>query len=156
MKVSSHTNAKKKAKRPDGFKFHTFIGHSQVTVKGLKLIVFQVYIIALISDRKYHQFRPVLDAYIQTTFSFSMAYKSVASLWCLYTPRTPAPPPQPLPLLQAIAKFGSGDILESTCLSVSLSQSVCSDLKKKKKNCGQYLLNHMIILLPYIFLFFKI
>ena len=80
MKVCSHANAKKKAKRPNGFKFRTFIDHSQVTVKGLKLIVFQVYIIALISDRKYHQFRPVLDAYIQTTFSFSMAYKSVASL----------------------------------------------------------------------------
>ena len=43
----------------------------------LKSMTFQVYIIALISDRKYHQFRPVLDAYIQTTFSFSMAYKSV-------------------------------------------------------------------------------
>ncbi|XP_076471351.1 dedicator of cytokinesis protein 1-like isoform X3 [Babylonia areolata] len=36
-----------------------------------------VYIIALISDRKYHQFRPVLDAYIQTTFSFSMAYNKL-------------------------------------------------------------------------------
>ncbi|KAL8560337.1 hypothetical protein ACOMHN_006068 [Nucella lapillus] len=36
-----------------------------------------VYIIALISDKKYHQFRPVLDAYIQTTFSFSMAYNKL-------------------------------------------------------------------------------
>ncbi|XP_025093618.1 LOW QUALITY PROTEIN: dedicator of cytokinesis protein 1-like [Pomacea canaliculata] len=36
-----------------------------------------VYIIALISDRKYHQFRPVLDAYIQTTFSFPIAYNKL-------------------------------------------------------------------------------
>ena len=38
--------------------------------------VLQVYIIALISDRKYNQFRPVLDAYIES-FGFTMAYKYV-------------------------------------------------------------------------------
>ncbi|KAH9503217.1 Dedicator of cytokinesis protein 1 [Bulinus truncatus] len=36
-----------------------------------------VYIIGLISDRKYHQFRPVLDAYVTTNFSFSMAYNKL-------------------------------------------------------------------------------
>ncbi|XP_071089559.1 dedicator of cytokinesis protein 1-like isoform X4 [Haliotis cracherodii] len=36
-----------------------------------------VYIIALISDRKYSQFRPVLDAYIESTFSFAMAYNKL-------------------------------------------------------------------------------
>ncbi|KAL5021107.1 hypothetical protein ScPMuIL_000262, partial [Solemya velum] len=33
-----------------------------------------VYIISLISDRKYHQFRPVLDDYIVRSFSFATAY----------------------------------------------------------------------------------
>ncbi|XP_059148668.1 dedicator of cytokinesis protein 1-like isoform X3 [Physella acuta] len=36
-----------------------------------------VYIIVLISDRKYHQFRPVLDAYIDSAFSFAMAYNKL-------------------------------------------------------------------------------
>ncbi|XP_055899924.1 dedicator of cytokinesis protein 1-like isoform X3 [Biomphalaria glabrata] len=36
-----------------------------------------VYIIGLISDRKYSQFRPVLDAYITSTFSFAMAYNKL-------------------------------------------------------------------------------
>ncbi|CAL1526733.1 unnamed protein product [Lymnaea stagnalis] len=36
-----------------------------------------VYIIGLISDRKYHQFRPVLDAYIDSAFSFAMAYNKL-------------------------------------------------------------------------------
>ncbi|KAJ8317294.1 hypothetical protein KUTeg_005198 [Tegillarca granosa] len=34
-----------------------------------------VYIIGLISDRKYQQFRPVLDAYVKTSFSFALAYQ---------------------------------------------------------------------------------
>ena len=37
--------------------------------------VFQVFIIDLISDRKYHQFRPVLDVYIKENFSATLAYK---------------------------------------------------------------------------------
>ncbi|XP_021375284.1 dedicator of cytokinesis protein 1-like isoform X4 [Mizuhopecten yessoensis] len=36
-----------------------------------------VHIIGLISDRKYHQFRPVLDAYVTTSFSFAMAYEKL-------------------------------------------------------------------------------
>uniref|UniRef100_K1QYS4 Dedicator of cytokinesis protein 1 n=1 Tax=Magallana gigas TaxID=29159 RepID=K1QYS4_MAGGI len=36
-----------------------------------------VHIISLISDRKYHQFRPVLDAYVESSFSFAMAYQKL-------------------------------------------------------------------------------
>ncbi|XP_012940011.1 dedicator of cytokinesis protein 1 isoform X2 [Aplysia californica] len=36
-----------------------------------------VYIIVLISERKYSQFRPVLDAYIDSAFSFAMAYNKL-------------------------------------------------------------------------------
>eukprot|EP00106_Octopus_bimaculoides_P019984 XP_014787426.1 PREDICTED: dedicator of cytokinesis protein 1-like isoform X1 [Octopus bimaculoides] len=35
------------------------------------------HIISLISDRKYQQFRPVLDTYITVTFSFAMAYSKL-------------------------------------------------------------------------------
>ncbi|ESO92727.1 hypothetical protein LOTGIDRAFT_232874 [Lottia gigantea] len=43
-----------------------------------------VYIIALISDRKYHQFRPVLDAYIDSNFSFAMAYNKLMAILKYY------------------------------------------------------------------------
>ncbi|KAK3095553.1 hypothetical protein FSP39_016043 [Pinctada imbricata] len=36
-----------------------------------------VHIVGLISDRKYHQFRPVLDAYVTSSFSFAMAYQKL-------------------------------------------------------------------------------
>lgn len=53
-------------------KFHTHhFGHAF----NYTVLIFQVYIIVLISDRKYNQFRPVLDAYIDSAFSFAMAYK---------------------------------------------------------------------------------
>lgn len=39
-----------------------------------------IHIISLISDRKYHQFRPVLDAYISNTFSFAMAYSKLIAI----------------------------------------------------------------------------
>ena len=37
----------------------------------------QIFLISLISDRKYHQFRPVLDVYIKENFSATLAYKLV-------------------------------------------------------------------------------
>ncbi|XP_062566377.1 dedicator of cytokinesis protein 1-like isoform X2 [Saccostrea cucullata] len=36
-----------------------------------------VHIISLISDRKFDQFRPVLDAYVESSFSFAMAYQKL-------------------------------------------------------------------------------
>ncbi|KAK3597762.1 hypothetical protein CHS0354_006119 [Potamilus streckersoni] len=36
-----------------------------------------VYIIGLVSDRKYHQFRPVINAYIMNNFSFATAYNKL-------------------------------------------------------------------------------
>ena len=38
-----------------------------------------VFLICLISDRKYQHFRPVLDLYIQENFSATLAYKYVSS-----------------------------------------------------------------------------
>ncbi|XP_052098499.1 dedicator of cytokinesis protein 1-like isoform X2 [Mytilus californianus] len=46
-----------------------------------------VHIIGLISDRKYHQFRPVLDAYITDTFSFPSAYQKLTTLLREYVDR---------------------------------------------------------------------
>lgn len=38
-------------------------------------LVLQLYIIGLVSDRKYQSFQPVLDLYIQESFSATLAYK---------------------------------------------------------------------------------
>lgn len=46
-----------------------------------------VHIIGLISDRKYQQFRPVLDAYIGDTFSFPSAYLKLTHLLREYVDR---------------------------------------------------------------------
>lgn len=46
-----------------------------------------VHIIGLISDRKYHQFRPVLDAYITDAFSFPSAYLKLTTLLRDYVDR---------------------------------------------------------------------
>ena len=43
--------------------------------------IFQIYLIGLIADRKYHQFRPVLDVYIEENFSATLAYKYVCFIY---------------------------------------------------------------------------
>ncbi|XP_064601988.1 dedicator of cytokinesis protein 1-like isoform X2 [Liolophura sinensis] len=58
----------------------------QTTSEAFDNLVFDglVHIIALISDRKYHQFRRVLDAYIETNFSFAMAYNKLLVIFKFY------------------------------------------------------------------------
>jgi len=41
---------------------------------------FQVFIVGLLSDVKYSHFKPVLDLYIEETFSATLAYKCASSL----------------------------------------------------------------------------
>lgn len=45
-------------------------------------VVFEclLYIIGLVSDRKYQHFQPVLDLYIQESFSATLAYKKLISV----------------------------------------------------------------------------
>jgi len=40
----------------------------------------QVFLVGLVSDVKYCHFKPVLDLYIEETFSATLAYKYVTSL----------------------------------------------------------------------------
>ena len=49
--------------------------HNWIAGQGEHLIVFpfQIFIIGLIADRKYQQFRPVLDAYVQEHYSVTFA-----------------------------------------------------------------------------------
>ncbi|XP_041370196.1 dedicator of cytokinesis protein 1-like isoform X4 [Gigantopelta aegis] len=65
-----------------------------------------VYIIALISDRKYNQFRPVLDAYIES-FGFTMAYNKLMFILKDYVDKANEKNPRPeeqsdQPLLRAM------------------------------------------------------
>jgi len=39
-----------------------------------------VFLVGLVSDVKYSHFKPVLDLYIEETFSATLAYKYVSSL----------------------------------------------------------------------------
>ena len=41
--------------------------------------LYKVFLLAIVSDHKYSQFRPVLDVYINDTFSATLAYK-----WVIY------------------------------------------------------------------------
>ncbi|XP_050389742.1 dedicator of cytokinesis protein 1 [Patella vulgata] len=61
-----------------------------------------VYIIALISDRKYHQFRPVLDAYIDSNFSFAMAYNKLMAILKYYVDNANEKSDHEQPLLRAM------------------------------------------------------
>lgn len=42
---------------------------------GAHALSVQLYIIGLVSDRKYQHFQPVLDLYIQESFCATLAYK---------------------------------------------------------------------------------
>ena len=53
-----------------------FIFQLLVPHDGIYLaILFQVFIINLLRDSKYHHFRPVMDTYIQKHFAGALAYK---------------------------------------------------------------------------------
>ncbi|BFY99041.1 hypothetical protein BsWGS_02080 [Bradybaena similaris] len=84
-----------------------------------------VYIIVLISDRKYHQFRPVLDAYIDSAFSFAMAYNKLMVILKDYVDKASEKCPQSenslLPAIKSleyIFKF----IIRSRCLFAMLNE----------------------------------
>ena len=44
------------------------------------MVYFQVFLVGLVSDVKYSHFKPVLDVYIEETFSATLAYKYVVSV----------------------------------------------------------------------------
>ncbi|RUS91929.1 hypothetical protein EGW08_000331, partial [Elysia chlorotica] len=84
-----------------------------------------IYIITLIMDRKYHQFRPVLDAYIDTAFSFAMVYNKLMVILRDYvdkadeqTTLTEAPLLKAIKSLEYIFKF----IIKSRCLFSMLNE----------------------------------
>ncbi|GFR93576.1 dedicator of cytokinesis protein 5 [Elysia marginata] len=84
-----------------------------------------IYIITLIMDRKYHQFRPVLDAYIDTAFSFAMVYNKLMVILRDYVDKADegstqaeAPLLKAMKSLEYIFKF----IIKSRCLFSMLNE----------------------------------
>ncbi|GFO14588.1 dedicator of cytokinesis protein 1 [Plakobranchus ocellatus] len=84
-----------------------------------------IYIITLIMDRKYHQFRPVLDAYIDTAFSFAMVYNKLMVILRDYVDKadekltqSEAPLLKAIKSLEYIFKF----IIKSRCLFSMLNE----------------------------------
>ena len=45
-----------------------------VVVVVVVVVILQVFTISLLADKKYHQFRPVLDAYIEGLFGATKAH----------------------------------------------------------------------------------